>query len=168
MSANDTRQAELAALTELLDSHGGHAGRWPETARVRFRSLIASDPAARRLVAEARALDRLLMHAPTVTEERGRALTGRIVAAAAADRGHVVDLARHRPARAPSIGFRRRGMCQAAGMMAASLVAGVIIGMSGGGSSVLDDLASLLTSDTDTLTTTLNLAVGGNADEDTL
>src|SRR5262245_17884417 len=88
MSKNE--QAEpLAELTRLLDAWGGDPARWPPQARERIEDLTATRPDARRLLAEARALDRLLDHgrdapaqlSPTVR----RTLTDRIVAAALAE-----------------------------------------------------------------------------------
>ncbi len=173
MSADDKRNIELEALQSLLDSHGGDADRWPALARERFGGLIASDDAARMLVAEARALDAVLMRAPTVSDARRRALADRIVAAAKAAeppasipvQDRVVDLAAERRLRAAPPLPQQRSVWQAAGILAASLIAGIVIGVSGMGSS-LGDLTSLF-NDTDTLTATLSLAVDG-PDEDVL
>lgn len=165
MSADDKRRVELAALQALLDGHGGDSSRWPGAARRRFDALIATDGEARRLVAEARALDTVLMTAPVVSADRRRALTERIVSATEQDQGRVIDLREQRRLRAQASAPRRSGFWQAAGMLAASLIAGVIIGVTGTGST-LGDLTSLF-GDTDTLTATMSLAVDG-PDEDVL
>ena len=171
MSADKDRNTELAALQSLLDSHGGDPGRWPAAVRQRFAALIASDGAARTLVAEARALDAVLMHAPVVSPVRRLALADRIIAIAedrplASDvRGSVIDLAARRGLHSKPPLVRQRSFWQAAGMMAASLIAGIVIGISGTGA-LLGDLTSLFT-DTDTLTATMSLAVDG-PDEDVL
>ena len=170
MSADDQKNFELAALQALLDSHGGEAGRWPADARQRFDQLIAIDGAARRLVAEAQALDAVLLRAPIVSAERSRALLDRIMAAAtptstANETDRVIDLGAQRRLRTSPPVLRQRSVWQAAGMLAASLIAGIVIGVSGTGSS-LGDLTSLFT-ENDTLTATMNLAIEG-PDEDVL
>jgi hypothetical protein len=168
MSADEMRKAELAALEALLDSHGGNSERWPEPARARFGVLIDEEPAARRLVAEARALDAVLARAPTVGDARERALADRIAAAAASQIGNVVELDRHRKRQAPAEGPQRSRRWQAIGMMAASLVAGVLIGVTDVGGLMVEDLANLIAAEGDTFTTTLNLTVDGAADEEAL
>jgi hypothetical protein len=149
MKTNAARGREIEALRGLLETYGSDRTRWPARERLRFANLIAQDAQARAMMTEAAALDRLLDMAPQVSSERESALAARIIAAAmvtersatsagiaanqASSRGNVLDLnaARQRSAG----GFYRRPVrkagWQAAGLMAASLVIGVMAGASG-------------------------------------
>ncbi len=51
---------KLERLQHLLDAYGADANRWPATERASAEALIAAEPAAARLVADARKLDREL------------------------------------------------------------------------------------------------------------
>lgn len=149
MKTNAARGREIEALRGLLETYGSDRTRWPARERLRFANLIAQDAQARAMMTEAAALDRLLDMAPQVSSEREFALAARIIAAAmvtersatsagtpanqASSRGNVLDLnaARQRSAG----GFYRRPVrkagWQAAGLMAASLIIGVMAGASG-------------------------------------
>ena len=65
-----------------LEAHGADRLRWPIEVRAGAAGLLASDPAAARLYAEAEALEMVLDHAPRVAAERMPALVDRIMAAA--------------------------------------------------------------------------------------
>jgi len=69
-------------LETLLDAYGADLARWPEPLVPEARSLIGRSNEARRLHAEALALDRLLSKASTPEPERLEALAQRIVLAA--------------------------------------------------------------------------------------
>ena len=65
MMEKNGRMQELDSLQKLLDGHGGDRTRWPASERLRFAPLIGGDEEARRRIAEAEALDRILDKAPT-------------------------------------------------------------------------------------------------------
>jgi hypothetical protein len=135
----------IAELEHLLEVYGSDRTRWPVEARAGAGQLVARDRAARRLLAEAEALDRALERAPLPSLAREAALSERILAAArrtprmvpmrGADRppappspaSNVVDLARR--ARPQWLGRPAYG--GAAGVLAASLAFGVFLGLSG-------------------------------------
>lgn len=146
MTTKDTRAKDREALERLLDVYGADRTRWPARERLRFASFISEDEAAQRLVAESTALDALLDRAPRASEARERALKERIVAAAlrsAEPQLAVVSTDEENamprlPAwlrsarRAPlSARTRERREWPAAGLLAASLMIGVMLGSAG-------------------------------------
>lgn len=146
---NDKWSGEIELLKRLLDGHGADRTRWPAPERLRFASLIAESAEARRLVAEAAALDRLLDKAPMPSPARMAAAADRIMAAARAER----DVARvtvARPAiiaggRAAARDLGRRFMehtsWQAAALLAASLLVGVFVGTGGVAENTVETVA---------------------------
>jgi hypothetical protein len=72
----------LTELEQLLDVYGADRARWPAEARTAAAQLVARDTGARRLLAEAEALDRVLKSAPVPALAVEAALIERIVAAA--------------------------------------------------------------------------------------
>ena len=161
MNQQHDRADEMEALSRVLDAFGSDRSRWPAGAAERFRPLLAEAPEARALLAEARALERVLDRAPQPSGERMRALTERIVAAAetcevqaartSGIRGRVVAL----PTRVRDIGRAAaaadRNVWQTAALLAACLVAGIYLGASPVLTPVLQDLAESIgvTSDLD-------------------
>lgn len=138
---------ELESLQKLLDGHGGDRTRWPAAERLRFAALIGSDEEARRRLAEADALDRLLDKAPNLSAERREALAERIVTSVQAEgapqraRGEVVV-----PLGAvgvPRMPLRLMKRAPAAGLLAASLLIGVFAGISGVASPALQSFETL-------------------------
>ena len=61
----------IAEFERLLDVYGSDRTRWPVEARASAGQLVARDRAARRLLAEAEALDRALERAPLPTLAAG-------------------------------------------------------------------------------------------------
>jgi hypothetical protein len=131
MTRQDRRAAEIDALGVLLESHGADRTRWPARDRLRFAQVLAEDAEARRLLAEATALERLLELAPTPSPEREQEVSARIVAmaqgqapssAARPEEESVVRLY------APRSGVK---LLPAAALLAASLLVGVFAGSSG-------------------------------------
>lgn len=135
----------IADFERLLDVYGSDRTRWPVEARAGAGQLVARDKAARRLLAEAEALDRTLERAPLPSLAEEAALADRILAAARRTPRMVpavrADSAvRARPAidnvvRLPGLRERphwltRTAFGSAAGMLAASLALGVFIGLS--------------------------------------
>lgn len=188
MKGDRKRPGDIAALSRLLESHGADRTRWPAPERLRFAGLLQNDPHARRLLAEAGALDRLLDLAPRVASDREAALTDRImvsaagcpqVAAAVVPRASAygaapapsAEIASISPARlagvkggnaARAIVCMSRRMVRsnwpAAGLLAASLFIGIATGGSGYLVPALQGLPGVSQSDADT--ESLHLALG--------
>jgi hypothetical protein len=138
----------------LLDIYGGDRTRWPIDARAAAAHLVARDADARRLLAEAEALDRVLERAPLPALATEAALADRIVAAAQrsprivtihgagpqrTEKAPGLPAVRTVAARPPRIN-RKVG---AAGLLAASLVLGVVIGRTNLPHQLLPELAEL-------------------------
>jgi hypothetical protein len=139
--ANDLKgTSDVLSLEHHLEIYGADQTRWPQAARERFARLLADDARARTLLSEAKALDRLLAHAPVSSTFKERALRDRIVSvinnegdAARTDRpaAHSIELARRRQLAWTRSTPRWAGW-QAAALLAASLVIGVYLGSAGG------------------------------------
>jgi hypothetical protein len=145
--SNASNTMTIAEFERLLDVYGSDRARWPVEARAGAGQLVARDKAARRLLAEAEALDRALETAPLPTLAKEAALADRIIAAArrsprmvpaaagasaaapvpARAAGNVISLPVARP-RAPW--HARRATGGAAGLLAASLALGLFLGLS--------------------------------------
>lgn len=147
-------KADLDTLERVLATYGADRDRWPAAERLRLAPLIAESTEARRMMAEARALDRLLDKAPAVSRRRQDALAARIVMeigdsdARSPRGGEVISLgdrsrgggaASSRVARPP---FGRPRPSPVAALLAASLVGGLVLGWSTLGSALLPDLGS--------------------------
>ena len=144
--SNASNTMTIAEFERLLDVYGSDRTRWPVEARASAGHLVARDRAARRLLAEAEALDRTLERAPLPTLAQEAAIaertvgaarrTPRIVAIAKADTAqpaagvadNVVRLAGLRERAHRLTG--RRAFGGVAGALAASLVLGVFLGLS--------------------------------------
>jgi hypothetical protein len=125
-------------LGTVLDTYGADVVRWPQHIRARADALLAQDPQAERLLAEARALDALLGRAPVPAAERHAALAERIMAAA--QRQHAAPAAARSGIVLPWPGAKRPHSRQASGrfnvapawgataLLAASLAVGVFVG----------------------------------------
>jgi hypothetical protein len=148
----------IADFARLLDVYGSDRTRWPVEARACAGQLVARDKAARRLLAEAEALDKTLERAPLPSLAAEAALADRIIAtarrsprmvpasnvttAAPSVAGKVVRLA-SRPTRSR---WLPTGLASAAGMLAASLALGVFLGVSNlsqGVVPVLEDMTGI-------------------------
>ena len=135
----------LVEFERLLDVYVSDRTRWPAETRAGAGHLVARDKAARRRLLEAEALDRALERAPLPSLGRETELAERIAAAAlrsprivhantapveeapAASTGNVVRLddARSRP-----LWQARTAFGGVAGLLAASLAIGIMIGLS--------------------------------------
>lgn len=127
----EERSSELARLERVLDIYGADQSRWPAHERAALLALISRDVRARRLLAEARSLDRVLSAAPEGSPSERLARS--IVAAAIGDgdrRARVVPIEVMRsgppPRREPH--ERPRLLAPAAVMLAASFAVGVYLG----------------------------------------
>lgn len=147
----------LAEFERLLDVYGGARTRWPAEARAAAAQLVGRDARARQLLAEAEALDRVLERAPLPGLAVEAALAERIVGAAqrsprivktAPGRAAVLPMAADGGgARKARLSWKRqllRPDLRAAAVLAASLAAGVFIGMSSVPQRVVPDLADIL------------------------
>jgi hypothetical protein len=82
MTSMSSNIMTIADFERLLDVYGSDRTRWPVEARASAGQLVARDKAARRLLAEAEALDRTLERAPLPSLAEEAALADRILAAA--------------------------------------------------------------------------------------
>jgi hypothetical protein len=157
MTSKSNSSMSLADFEWLLDVYGGDRTRWPAEERAAAAQLVARDAQARRLLAEAEGLDRVLERAPLPALAAEAALADRIVAAAkrsprvvsiaprwSGRASHAQALASApRPARHGWMGFGH-GRASAAGFLAASLIGGVLLGLSGSPQSIVPQLADLV------------------------
>lgn len=155
MIDRDALSRELEAFQVLLDGHGAERTRWPAPQRLRFAGLLAESSEARRRLAEAEALDSLLARAPLPSPSRHAALVDRIVDAARAQGAPSAAAVTvlHRPARRrplvsglpvlglPVSAFRARG--PAAALLAASLLVGIFVGVTGAANPALQRFETL-------------------------
>jgi hypothetical protein len=145
MTSMSSNIMTIADFERLLDVYGSDRTRWPVEARASAGQLVARDKAARRLLAEAEALDRTLERAPLPSLAEEAALADRILAAARRSprmvppaRANAAGMARRaidNVVRLPSLRARPRwltppGFGSAAGMLAASLALGIFLGLS--------------------------------------
>ncbi|MEQ1669429.1 MAG: hypothetical protein ABL893_01085 [Hyphomicrobium sp.] len=115
----------LELLGATLDTYGADASRWPPRVQARLTAFAASNGAAKRLVAEAQALDKVLGFAPKLSDARQADLVERIVARASHQPRMVAD--RAAPAVRPRFGSARANAASVAAL-AASLVLGIFAG----------------------------------------
>jgi hypothetical protein len=151
MSRDDT-QDRLAQLAAVLETHGANEERWPDVMRAQLATLVAEDDRAARLLAEARALNKLLAFAPVGRGEGG--LEARILAAASALPQQAAGSAR---VRKPSYGQSNEGRLVRIAqpvrsalriwpeltLLAASLFIGLLIGLSGQAVPTLQNIAEI-------------------------
>ena len=144
--SNTSITMTIAEFERLLDVYGSDRARWPVEARASAGQLVARDKVARRLLAEAEALDRALETAPLPSLAREAALADRIIAAARRSPRMVPAAAAAAAAPGPArvVGNDitlpvahprtpwpvRRATGGAAGLLAASLALGLFLGLS--------------------------------------
>lgn len=147
-------EKRLAQLAYVLDTCGAREERWPEALRAELSALIAGNEAAARLLAEARALDKILAFTPRPRRTEG--LEARILASAATlpqakgEAGSVVTFPRRAspdrtiPGRAVAVrsaAASGRRLWPELALLAASLFLGFAIGLSGEALPALQDIA---------------------------
>ena len=155
MTSKNNTSMNLADFERLLDVYGGDRTRWLAEERAAAAQLVAREAQARRLLAEAEGLDRVLERAPLPALAAEAALADRIVAAARRS-PRIVSIVSQpaggsartrmpapRPMRHGWMGFAH-GKASAAGFLAASLVGGVLLGLSSLPQSVVPQLADLV------------------------
>lgn len=140
----DQSKPGLDELQGLLETYGADRARWPQAARTRTEAVLGSDRQAARMLAEAKALDALLAHAPLPAPGRRAALADRIVAEARSitpeiagsdvagrPSGIVIPwpgTARRTPHASAAAAIVHAAPWRAVGLLAASLALGVFIG----------------------------------------
>lgn len=136
----------LSDFERLLAVFGADRTRWPLTERAGAVARLASDRDARRLLAEAQALEAVLVHVSEPDRSDLSALADRIVAASqAAPRSVVrsVDTAVVMPIRARPPTWQIRHVWRDAVLLAASLTIGVFVGQSQFGTHAVPALEAL-------------------------
>lgn len=136
-----TTKTELELLDDVLAIHGSDPARWPAASRDNLTMLIASSAAARAMVAEAEALDRLMVLAPKMSSDRLAPLTERIASQAERTPRMSVVPGRGRPRAMPAPDDRRRRATGVAAL-AASLVLGLLIGQNATVAPAVSDMAT--------------------------
>jgi hypothetical protein len=161
----DTQDTELNAFLALLDTVGADRARWPTGAEARFAALIATNPHAHRALTEAQALERMLDLAPRVAAVREAALMAQIMAQTRSSTS--VQPSNIAPMRAPAKPAPARHLSQGLGLLAAALLLGIIVGVGGIVSPVVDSMAEAVgfADDASELAYATELLPGG---EDTL
>jgi hypothetical protein len=146
----------MEQLQETLGLAGANAARWPATSRARLAAFVESDAEAGSLFAEAKALDKILSHAPGGSPSP--AAEARILAAAAAlpqnafapvEGGSFVGGGRNGTLARAYRMVPRPSLWGGAALMAASLVLGIYIGATGEAMPALRGMAFLASSDED-------------------
>lgn len=187
MTTHNKNREELAELGRLVEAWGGDEARWPSKARDRMHAIVAGWPDNRVIVtgilAEAVALDKVLDRAPVPAQSTLPALADRVFAAAMAG---AAAAARDAPpvgqtgsnvyalkmAVSPGRPLQRNSLTrqsgwQAAGLMAASLLAGVYLGGSVNINPMLQELSEVLGLAIDLETASAGIQ-DETSDEDTL
>lgn len=143
MSETMRADRSIEAFEECLAKHGSDRTRWPVNLRLTFAGFPESHPEAARLMAEAEALDALLTLAPKPAAP-DRALRNRILDEAFGPSVETPDgavpMVRPQPTQAspaktptasPSMHQTRRSDWPAQALLAASLILGTVLGVSG-------------------------------------
>jgi hypothetical protein len=137
----------LDGLEQALERFGSDRTRWPAPVRRDFAGLLARDAGAKARLREAEALDRLLDLAPQPAIDT-RALADRILAQAVAETPAVAPP----KARVAWAVFDRRpplAQWPAAAVLAASLVLGTFVGLSGTFDMAVGSLVAEVAEDTE-------------------
>ena len=146
MTNRNATSMTLSDFERLLVVFGADRTRWPLTARAGAVARLASDRDARRLLAEAEALEAVLVHVSQPGRSDVSALANRIVAASQRAPRSVVrpdNTAVVMPVRAkPSTG-QVRHVWRDAMLLAASLTIGVFVGQSQLGTHAVPALEAL-------------------------
>jgi hypothetical protein len=151
---NSGNNMTIGDLEHLLDVYGSDRARWPIDARSGAGQLAARDRAARRLLGEAEALDRLLERAPLPSLAREAALADRIIAAAQRsprivhiEESRAPTTAAENVIRWPGARARsewlRSDAGRVAGLFAASLLCGIYFGLSNVAQGALENVAGI-------------------------
>ena len=133
MTSRNAPTITLADFARLLDIYGADRTRWPLAVRASAATRLTADTKARLLLAEAEALDTVLLRAPEPEGADVSALADRIIAAAL----RAPRLAASSGPAAPAIAAPRtthrasdRAPMRAAALLAASMMIGIFVGQS--------------------------------------
>ena len=140
MTSKTATTMTLADFERLLDIYGADRTRWPLVARASAATRLAADTKARSLLAEAEALDMVLLRAPEPEGADVSALADRIFAAALRTPRSAASAGPSTPVlNAPRIAQRvtDRVPMRAAALLAASLMIGIFAGQSQWGANAL-------------------------------
>ncbi len=141
---DDNKPATIDGLTRLLDVFGADRSRWPARERLKYSGFILDHAGARRLVAEAEALDTLLDSAPEPKPANLEAVAARIMAATGTADLRTRNITPLRPrAPAPHQDNDRLIGWPAAALLAASLVLGVFAGTTDFAQEPIQSIAAL-------------------------
>ena len=137
-----TAKTGLELLDDVLAIYGSDRSRWPLAERQELAVLIANSAQARKMLAEAEALDRLLNHAPKMSDGRVALLAERI-AAQAVHTPRMTAIPGGAARRANSAPAWRQ---HAAGItaLAASLVLGIMVGQSASVAPAVSEIATVV------------------------
>ena len=148
MTNGTTRMMTLAEFEQLLEVYGSDRTRWPLNARASAAARLMSDAGARRLLAEASALDAVLAAAPELDPAAMSALADRI-AALTRRAPRLVATANPAIVALPTgatphdAAGTHRELWRGAALLAASLVIGIFVGQSQFGAGALPALEEL-------------------------
>lgn len=143
MTANENMskksKIDLKAFEAILDTYGSDRLRWPRSSRSALDNFIDGSDAARQLLKEAEALDRVLSSSASVVASD--ALKGRIMASVGSDESHsakVVPITAARAKAAQSYQVNRMRGYWPAAALAASFAFGLYLGIAGVGSQTFE------------------------------
>lgn len=125
-------QTGLTRLREVLETYGADRSRWPAAERLSLAPFIAASDAARRLIAEFEALDRVIAQATPRDEVAALSLTERILAAAERERAQAnIEIAKTSTLQHRGPARRRLQYALIAACVAFVFTAGLFAGLSG-------------------------------------
>ena len=142
-------QMTLPDFEYLLDVYGADRTRWPLSARAGTVALLAADAAARRLLAEAVALEDVLSNSPEPDAAATAALADRIMASTrraprlVASTDKVARPAQPVRSSGASMGTADRDLWRGAALMAASLIIGIFVGQTQFGAGAVPAIEAL-------------------------
>ena len=148
--SKDAQKTDLTRLKAVIDAYGACENRWPESERRDLAVLLAQNPEARRLHAEAWSLDQVLTSLPKPKARDGLRNDIMVYIRSSQDLetttsgSQVIQFPKER-------GVRNRGKLNgpltqwwAASALAASFVLGVFLGASGTTGTSLDSILGLM------------------------
>ncbi|CFX31861.1 protein of unknown function [Candidatus Filomicrobium marinum] len=158
MTSEQNRQRDMERLRYLLEVYGGDRDRWPARERLSVAAFLAEDAAAQRLLREACVLDDVIMNCqlPSGRSDSMRLndLGDRIMARALAEKRQAASFRQTLP-NVRSYQSVRARLWQAATLMAACLVTGIMVGQSGLVASPVEQTSEVSSLDEETFTTSL-------------
>lgn len=158
MTSEQNRQRDMERLRYLLEVYGGDRNRWPARERLSVAVLLTEDAEAQRLLREACVLDDVIMTCQLPSgrpdSKRLNDLGDRIMARALAEKNQSASFSSTPSNVRPYQSVRAR-LWQAATLMAACLVTGIMVGQSGLVASPVAQTSEVSSLDEETFTTSL-------------